>query len=301
MLFGYCPHRLSVEGREELRVFPLNILFSKFRKEPDESITMGSAVYNPDISSLVQRKKEWSMTYRNQYGGNSYVVITIKIADFSYKGEKFVNGELVGSADGVVRKTDIIEEDEGWRLFFFHLTLIGLTEDEQCRFEYDLASKQPHPFVAFIRNENDFTYEAYLVNQTDISYTRVHSLTGSFCSVDEGLLETSKSVKEEGLLAPHSSLLLEKSDLGGLDFVIWYHLDLYAEGSDEPLRISFNLPKGGLGCDLSFLPIIEKEGARIELEIRSDGETIEEEVKHLKMDGGYSTIEALRALKKDQP
>src|SRR3989344_3223366 len=104
VLFGYCPKHLVVEGRDELWVFPLNILFTKFRTESDGSRTMGSAIYNPDFSSFTQDKEKWSMTYRNQYGSDSYVVITLNTADLSYRGDKFVKGILVGSAEGKIKE-----------------------------------------------------------------------------------------------------------------------------------------------------------------------------------------------------
>ena len=123
VLFGYCPKHLVVEGREELWVFPLNILFSKFRTESDGSRTMGSAIYNPDLSTFITEKGQWSMTYRNQYGGDSHVIITITTFDLSYRGDKFVNGELVGSADGKI-KEDAEGIEKGWeRLARFMLSI----------------------------------------------------------------------------------------------------------------------------------------------------------------------------------
>ncbi|MDO8466974.1 MAG: hypothetical protein Q7S83_02425 [bacterium] len=134
VLFGYCPQHLSIEGKDAMWMFPENIVFANFRDEPDGSRTMGSAVYNPDLRSLSKNKAEWRMTYRNLYGGDSNVVITIKIPALSYTGDKFVNGVLVGSATGIL-KGDEVGVAEGWKLFFFELTLLGLAEGEQCRSE----------------------------------------------------------------------------------------------------------------------------------------------------------------------
>ena len=131
VLYAYCPRHLSVERRDELWVFPLNILFSKFRNESDGSLTMGSAVYEPDLSTLRQNGPVWSMSYRNLYGGDSYVVITLNTVELSYRGEKFVNGVSVGFAVGAVKN----DADKGWQVFFFHLTMLGLTNGEQCKFE----------------------------------------------------------------------------------------------------------------------------------------------------------------------
>ncbi len=134
-LFGYCPKHLVVEGREELWVFPLNILFTKFRSESDGSQTMGSAVYNPDFSSFIQDKEKWSMTYRNQYGGDNYVIITFNVIALSYRGDKFVNGVWVGSGNGVIKINTAEKAEKGWELFFFHLTIPGLINGERCLFE----------------------------------------------------------------------------------------------------------------------------------------------------------------------
>ena len=125
---GYSPHHLSVEGREELFLFPRNIMFSRFKDEADGSQSMGTSLYEPDLSTFKQGKPIWSMTYRNQYGGNDYVVITLDTVKLSYSGDKFVNGIRVGVADGVIKG----EKDEGWDLFFFHLTMLGLSEGEWC-------------------------------------------------------------------------------------------------------------------------------------------------------------------------
>ncbi len=134
-LSGFCPDHLAIAGREELSVFPLNILFAKFRGEPDGSQTMGSALYLPDIPSFKREKGEWSMTYRNQYGAESYVVITIRTAGLSYRGEKFVGGILVGTGAGKIEE-DAHGRENGWADFFFHLTLLRLSPGEPCRFEH---------------------------------------------------------------------------------------------------------------------------------------------------------------------
>jgi hypothetical protein len=134
VLFAYCPRHLAIDRREELWIFPLNILFSKFRVESDGTHTMGSAIYDPDLSSLKTDEKESVMLYRNQYGGDGCVIITFDRVELTYRGDKYVNGELVGSAVGKI-KDGLDGWDEGWKLFFFHLTMLGLTNREQCKFE----------------------------------------------------------------------------------------------------------------------------------------------------------------------
>lgn len=144
------------------------------------------------------------------------------------------------------------------------------------------------PFIGFIRNEEKNTYEIHLVNPTDTVFVRVNSLTGAFASDEDGVLDTSRAVKEKGPLKSHSGLLLEQSYLGGLDFVIWYYLDLYQENIYEPMKLSFNLPKYNHHQN-DYLPVLKQNGMVIKLtERRAYTETIEEEIKHMDMKGGYT-------------
>ena len=139
-------------------------------------------------------------------------------------------------------------------------------------------------------NEAESSYEVYLVNDTDTPYNRVFALTGAYCGDDDGLIETSKMTKEKGALAPHSSLLLEKGNMDELEFVIWYHLDLYEDGAPKPTTFWFDLPKyyGWITANMNqHLPVLGKNGMMVELVGRKDTETIEDEIKHINMSGGY--------------
>lgn len=135
VFFAFCPKHLEIEGRQDLYVFPFNIMFAKWRNEPDGSLTMGSAVYNPDLATFIQDKEKWSMTYRNQYGGDGYVKIHFNLKTLEYRGDKYVSGKYVGSGIGRMRSTAPDDIEKGWKLFFFHLTMLGLTNGEQCEFE----------------------------------------------------------------------------------------------------------------------------------------------------------------------
>jgi hypothetical protein len=130
-LFGYIPKHLSEEWGEGVFLLPLNVLFTKFRKETNGITTMGSALYLPELSALVDTKKELAMTYYNQYDKESYLIIKIMIGNpMSYEAEKFVKNISVGITKGK------IDNDEGWTMFFTHLTLQGLTNGEACKFDY---------------------------------------------------------------------------------------------------------------------------------------------------------------------
>lgn len=149
------------------------------------------------------------------------------------------------------------------------------------------------PFVGFVMDEGKHSYEAYLINPSSVAYTRVCSLTGGVMSDDDGISETSKVTNEKGALQSHSALLLEKNDLDELDdYLVWYNLDLYAQDENKPLQVQFSLPKlswifFSQKYETSLLPVLEKEGMRIELDQRIESKDIEETVKKIDMDGGY--------------
>jgi hypothetical protein len=127
-LYANIPHRLSVIDRPEFWIFPLNILYSKFRAESDGSQTIGSALYVPDLSTFAQNNETLTMTYRNQYDQNSYVLIAVDTNDMSYRGDKFVNGE------GTTITFGKITDENSWKMFFVHLTMQGLSTGERCEF-----------------------------------------------------------------------------------------------------------------------------------------------------------------------
>jgi len=143
--------------------------------------------------------------------------------------------------------------------------------------------------AAGLKDDKAGTFQIYLVNPTGVHYTRVVTFTGAFCGDEEGVLETSKFTKERGALAPHSALLLETSDNWELDFVIWYHIDLYTEGHPTTLeRIWFSVPKyWSYRETIMKLPVLNLVGLRIEVLKRNWHGTIEQEVKQTHMGSQY--------------
>lgn len=120
---GFMPHPLEIKERPELDVFPLNVLFAQ-RVTQNGKNAMGSALYEPDIESFKQEEEKCSMEYHNIYGGKSRLVIEYDMLRKSYYGEKVVNGESAGMAEG-----------PKWDMFFFHFTILGLAIGEMCEFE----------------------------------------------------------------------------------------------------------------------------------------------------------------------
>ena len=132
---GFIPFRLIVEDKPEFKFFPANILFAKTTNINGKNVS-GSALYEPDLDSFSVKDKVLSMTYHNKYGGNSHVIISVAEGKntFNYTGEKFVNNESVGSADGPISS---FEDERGWQMFFTHLTLLQLVNGEKCMFDND--------------------------------------------------------------------------------------------------------------------------------------------------------------------
>ena len=87
---------------------------------------MGTALYESDFVTFKKNGSESSMEYRNKDGGDCWLRITHNAGEgIKYHGEKFVNGKLVGMADG----------GNDWKMFFVHFTSLGLSKGEHCKFE----------------------------------------------------------------------------------------------------------------------------------------------------------------------
>src|SRR5437763_1739978 len=102
------------------------------------------------------------------------------------------------------------------------------------------------PYIALAMNPNpgikldrDF-YWVYLINPAlQISYPVINSYTGSY-SED---LVSGKAFNTFNDLKPLTAHLLESGHIFGLDFTIWYYLDLFNEAGQHK-QFSFTLPKG---------------------------------------------------------
>lgn len=125
-LAGFIPHRLELPERPEMRHFPLNVLFASYRSKVEEAgILEGSALYEPMQETYEKQENVSRMKYRNVYGGDCYLMISYDEKKEARFGEKFVNGKSVVSATG----------GDNWEKFFVHLTMLGLSDGEACKFE----------------------------------------------------------------------------------------------------------------------------------------------------------------------
>jgi len=120
---GFVPHCLDIKERPELNIFPRNVLFADHGTRNGKNV-MGDALYEPDLESYSRKRNRCSMKYHNVDGGNHWLVIKYDFLEKRYQGEKFVNGKSVGQAFG-----------QEWNMFFVHITMLGLSVGERCKFE----------------------------------------------------------------------------------------------------------------------------------------------------------------------
>jgi len=119
---GFVPKRMDI-AESVMYYFPQNVLFGKFGTRNGVNV-FGRALYEPDLETFKQEEGRCSMKYHNAYGGDGWLHITYDSGKKSYKGEKFINGESVGSAVG-----------PEWKIFFVHFAILGPTNGERCEFE----------------------------------------------------------------------------------------------------------------------------------------------------------------------
>lgn len=132
VFWGFIPHRLEMKEFPEYDHFPFNVLFKR-NKIMDGQRVSGSALYEPDFHTFKKEGNLSSMRYHNIYGGDAYLMIAYDEKHKKYMGEKFVNGESVGFADG----------GDDWNMFFAHFTALGVYAGEWCEIKEKIP-KQSH-------------------------------------------------------------------------------------------------------------------------------------------------------------
>lgn len=177
-----------------------------------------------------------------------------------------------------------------WLSLDYYWVEEGLEEEaRKARLWVQLPEKDQDLFVAFKMEKSDYSFTVDLVNNSRWDYDRVIVLTGAFASDDDGLLETSKVVREAGPLRAFSKIQIDKSDWYELDFVIWFNLDLIPVSPEQEIkRLTFSLPKYGLGYREELLPIIDTRAMKISLQSRGPRDpVIKEQVKTMDMASKY--------------
>ena len=118
ILYGFVPSRLAIPDRPELNVFPFNVLFARYTVQNGKTI-MGSATYEPLLTSYKKDGSLSSLEYYNIYNSGCWLCIEYDALKPSYCGKKHVKGKLIGLTDG-----------RDWNMFFVNFTMLGLSDGE---------------------------------------------------------------------------------------------------------------------------------------------------------------------------
>ena len=97
------------------------------------------------------------------------------------------------------------------------------------------------PYAKMRKMESENKFQVHLHNPTDTLFAKVTMRTGGFTFSDDELVTTETVNKEFGELAPRGSLQVDESDLGELDFKIWYEFQLYDKGNEVVGDVKFSI------------------------------------------------------------
>lgn len=131
----------------------------------------------------------------------------------------------------------------------------------------------PGLFGAFVQPEaNPYeNYSVHLVNDTDINFPRVDARSGEFISTDTAVHEGNVITREAEPLGARSARKLYEGEYWELDFVQWWHLDVYRSEDTDPVKVWFQT--GGFGnlrdVPEERLPLLNVTGQRVALRVRT--------------------------------
>ncbi|MBU6427110.1 hypothetical protein KGQ27_02610 [Patescibacteria group bacterium] len=134
--------------------------------------------------------------------------------------------------------------------------------------------------------------DVYLINNTKINFPSVKVLTGAFCSMDDDLMKTGEAVTGPFQLPTKSILKIGASDMGELDYVVWFNIDLIDE-KNALHTLSCRIPK--YDHNKEMIPLLNVPAVKLELRKRSD-ESIDEYVKTHDLQPKYYTADELEKL-----
>lgn len=137
------------------------------------------------------------------------------------------------------------------------------------------------PYIGMAFDLSKMSYWVYFINPSlKIEYSRITSYTGAYLED----IQTTRYFKDWGNLSTESVFLIQKGDVRGLDFTIWYKFDLLTMYGKLAL-CQFTLPRGWTtSSEKQELLDCGIFGYKIILEPRG-GESIEEIVLHDKQNG----------------
>jgi hypothetical protein len=102
-------------------------------------------------------------------------------------------------------------------------------------------------------------YRLFLVNEGEHDLTNVALYTGGFEGTEAGVIDLNRVTRSLGALRRRESVLIEELDIGILDFVLWYHLDLsFADG--VKLEAWFHIGKAYDLRELQYSSALGAEG-----------------------------------------
>jgi len=124
-MFSFIPHRLEIKGFPKFNNFPFNIMFMS-NANIDGIDKSGTAIYYPDFSTFKEQEDSQFMIYYNQYDDSKdwKVVIVYDKKNKLWRGLKYNKDECKGEGGG-----------SDWKMFFVHLTALGLTGGERVEFD----------------------------------------------------------------------------------------------------------------------------------------------------------------------
>ncbi len=173
-----------------------------------------------------------------------------------------------------------VNDKELLRNLYFSVAPTG--EKEQMRMQSFSEDRQQETKYF----EVDKDYEVYLINDSKYDVLKLQMLAGGYASEDDGLIETSKTFKEFALNKKHA-LKLETLDFGMLDFVNWYHFDLWV--NHEVLQLQAVINKAHAlneKVENKDVPILHKKGYVLPIDVRS-GKPISQEIQEIDMGSRY--------------
>lgn len=159
------------------------------------------------------------------------------------------------------------------------------------------TKSQKEPFLAVVKNAD--LYDVYLINPTDIKYTRIKKLTGGFASGDDFVVETSKAVFDLPELKPHSFIKIDDIHYTERDYIIWYELDFVLEDKSTIYKKGsipkyFSEKESLIGYDFN------KEGWISKLIDRPENKSIDDIVKTMNMKSRYITFNEDGSIKSEE-
>jgi hypothetical protein len=118
---AFVPNPIEIKDRPELAAFANRIMFSKTRHEGGHQV-FGYAIYHPKLSSFTVSKTTMGLLFENELDAGCWVHIRYFQKRKTWSGTKSVFGQK------------LIATGSSWSNFWTHLGMLGLQNDEPCRF-----------------------------------------------------------------------------------------------------------------------------------------------------------------------